>query len=185
MSDRIVNMYADALVEAAIDSGQLENVINELATLKTILPASHDMRTMLKRADSIPTASAELGSKLAQLLEPEPLISNLLKILSQTRRLQLFPSITLLSELKLKQHLGIKTVKLTSARVLSEEEQAELVKRLEKIAQSDVEVDWQTDSSILGGFRAEIGFLLFDGSLRTRVKLLRDHLLRLQGDEII
>ena len=105
-------------------------------------------------------------------------------MLSQTRRLQLLPGITLASEQKLKQHQGIENVKLTSARELSEMEQAEIIKRLEKITQNSVEVDWQTDSKLLGGFRAEIGFLLFDNSLKTRVKKLRNHLLNLQGDEI-
>src|SRR5690606_23268314 len=65
---------------------------------------------------------------------------------------------------------------VTSARPLSAKQEADLVKALQKVSGKSVTVEKQQDPKLLGGVVAQVGDVVYDGSLRTQLENLRQTL---------
>jgi len=65
-----------------------------------------------------------------------------------------------------------------SAVALGEAERRQLAARLARIAGKEVLVEARVDTSLLGGFVAQIGSLVVDGSLDGQLARLRERLVR-------
>ena len=71
---------------------------------------------------------------------------------------------------------GRLSVKLTPAYELSDEEAAEIVRRIEEASGRTVEATRAVDPSLIGGIVLEIGSFRADGSVRGRLERLRHEL---------
>ena len=65
---------------------------------------------------------------------------------------------------------------ITSAQALSEENAQQIQAALEKRTGHSVELDFSVDPSLIGGIRAQVGSLVFDGSIRAELDRLREQL---------
>lgn len=171
------NNYVEALFEAALETGNLESISKEIKLLTTLIPGNFNNTKMLQRVDSIPGMAPDLAKKLIGLLDPDPLISKLIEILADRKYLHRLPDLLVRIQEKIQKHNGIMSSTVTSARVLSQNMQEELVKRLEKMVQGKVDVNWKIDRELIGGFVINIGFQVFDSSLKNRIERLRNYLL--------
>jgi len=62
---------------------------------------------------------------------------------------------------------------ITSASVLNEEQQSELLKKVQSIAGTDnLEIDLKVDSELLGGFVVNVGSKVIDASIAGQVRRL-------------
>jgi F-type H+-transporting ATPase subunit delta len=63
-----------------------------------------------------------------------------------------------------------------SAAALSPAQVAELTRRLEKLSGKKVQIAKREDPALLGGVVAKVGDIVYDGSVRTQLRQLRDQL---------
>jgi len=73
--------------------------------------------------------------------------------------------------------LGIVQVKISSASDLSPEEQELLRARFNELTQKQSELEFHLDGNLIGGLVAQIGSMVFDGSIRGSLDRLRGQLL--------
>ena len=64
--------------------------------------------------------------------------------------------------------------RVTSAVALTRQQKQKLERRLESLSGSRVNVSYRVDSSLLGGMTVDLNGLLMDGSLRGRLKNIRE-----------
>ncbi|MGH2505676.1 MAG: ATP synthase F1 subunit delta, partial [Ktedonobacterales bacterium] len=67
---------------------------------------------------------------------------------------------------------------VTSAVPLSAPQQAEVTAYLESLTGKHISLETRVDPQILGGIIAQIGDTLIDGSVRRRLRLLREQIIR-------
>ena len=112
---------------------------------------------------------------LAKLFDDQvtPSVQNLLKLLADRQRLPMMEAV-LMRFLELYRELrNITLAKVTSAAALSEEQQAELNRKVQEIAGSkSVEFDLVVDPSLIGGFIVSMGSQVIDASLSGQVRRL-------------
>ncbi len=68
----------------------------------------------------------------------------------------------------------ISVAKVTSAVELNDDEKKKLYDRLKKISGGDVNMEYSVDISLLGGFIVELDGKIMDGSLRSRLREVKD-----------
>jgi F-type H+-transporting ATPase subunit delta len=66
---------------------------------------------------------------------------------------------------------------VTSARRLSDENVANIQAALEKISGKKVQLERREDPELLGGVVAKIGDVVYDGSVRTQLEIMRERFL--------
>jgi F-type H+-transporting ATPase subunit delta len=73
--------------------------------------------------------------------------------------------------------MGIRPVEIVTARELSEQDRAELVAGVGKLAGAQIQASFTLDASILGGTMVRIGSTVYDGSVRGRLERLKEALI--------
>lgn len=171
----VARVYATALLDAAETAG-IENVLEELESfLDDVLEAYPDFQTILfsvavgrdQKLGSIDRIVGPVGSEL---------FASFLKTLARHDRLDLLPAILVEGRQLFDNRSGRKRVQVTSARPLDETTVATIHQRLDATFPFTPVLETGTDPSLLGGLLIQVGNTVYDSSLRTRMKQLRDRL---------
>lgn len=162
--------YAQAAFELAQEGDALDKWREDISHLATLL-GSVELRDYLD-APLIPDAD-----KIETLkeLQPEglPLVHNLAGLLLSNGLISLLPLVAQEFQSLIDQVQGIARAKVTTAIPVDSEVVETIRDQLQEITGKDIEVDVEVSPSILGGFIAQIGDRLIDGSVRNRLKQLR------------
>jgi F-type H+-transporting ATPase subunit delta len=168
----IATPYAEALLQVAESREETDTVAEQAKTLLTVLRSSPELKAALASPVLEPEAKK---AALAKLFNDQvtPSVQNLLKLLADRQRLPMMEAV-LMRFLELYRELRhITLAKVTSASSLSEEQQAELNRKVQAIAGSkSVEFDLVVDPSLIGGFIVSMGSQVIDASLSGQVRRL-------------
>ena len=103
-------------------------------------------------------------------------VRKLLVLLVQSRKLDRVPDLTAAFRERLLAHQNIVRAEVTSAVPLSAEATKALQDSLSKVTGKQVDLSVRQDADIIGGLVATIGSTVYDGSVRTQLKKLRETL---------
>ena len=164
--------YAEALLQVAESRKETDAVAEQAKDLLAVLNSSPELQAALSSPVLEPDAKK---AALATLFNDRvtPSVQNLLKLLADRQRLPMLDAV-LIRFLELYRELrNITLAKVTSAAELTEEQQAELNKKVQAIAGSKaVEFDLVVDPSLIGGFIVSMGSQVIDASLSGQVRRL-------------
>lgn len=77
---------------------------------------------------------------------------------------------------EINRRLGIHEAKVISARALDDEERRALEQQIAGLTGGQVEAQFETDGSLIGGVVVQVGSTVYDGSVRGRLDRLREEL---------
>jgi F-type H+-transporting ATPase subunit delta len=100
----------------------------------------------------------------------------MLVAMAQNDRLALIPEVTAALSAQLDRRRGVHEVRLRSARPLGDAEKQRLEKSLRALVDGEIRLSEEVDESLLGGIVANLGAVVFDGSLKTKLSRLRSRM---------
>ena len=172
-TDRIAKEYSEALFALACESGSENKIKAELDAVKEVFLGNDELNIMLC-APSIPL------SERLQVIDQvfgniaDEYVRSFLKLLCERKRLsELDLCIEGYREL-LNDKDAVVTAHVVSAVPLTDEECASLRQSLEKKSGRTVVLECSVDESILGGVIVEMLGTVTDGSLRRRLKEIKE-----------
>lgn len=164
--------YAQAAFSIARDRGEVAAWRTDVSDMATVL-AESELAPMF--AD--PAIPAEQKFRvLERVLEVAPLVMNLAKLLIQKGRSQDARAVADAFNRLADEYEGIAHAEVTTAVPLTEEQLASIRARLGQQLGKQVVATSRVDPAIIGGAIVRVGDRLIDGSIRTRLKLLRREL---------
>jgi F-type H+-transporting ATPase subunit delta len=162
--------YAQAAFELAQEGAALDKWREDIWHLAGLL-ANEELRDYLD-APLIPDVH-----KIQTLkeLRPDglPLVHNLAGLLLKNGLVSLLPLVAQEFQTLIDQQQGIARARVTTAIPIDSDVVESIRQQLQEITAMDVEVTVEVSPSILGGFVAQVGDRLIDGSVRNRLKQLR------------
>jgi F-type H+-transporting ATPase subunit delta len=165
----ILGRYARSLTEVAFEENLEQEVTENLNTYGEIFRAVPD----LLEAFGTPAVPREQKEKLLDDLMTKypvnPVTSNFLRILLQHNRIGFFQQILKLYLKLVNERKGIVSARVTTAMALSEEELKKMSEKLSAITGKSVNIEPQTDATILGGVIVQLGNTIFDGSIKAKL----------------
>jgi F-type H+-transporting ATPase subunit delta len=170
----IARRYARALLEVAVESKTLEKTTEQLTAFAQVLQKNQELADiLLNPAFTRPqrTAVVEALFKAAGGLTPE--VSNLMRLLVDRGRLGYLPDIARVFLEMADKRAGVVRGKITSAVPLPAESVQSLQQALEKITQRKVSLATHVDPKVLGGVSAQVGSVVYDGTLRSQLDELK------------
>ena len=173
IGQRVAAIYGKAVFDAAVSSGNQAEVIEQLDSLVAdVLEHSPTLEALLAN----PMVSAEDKLDLVQAIfsgRALPLVLSFLQTLAKNARLGYMRSIVEYVHQLQNEAADVRQVGATTAVPLS----AELEQRLKESAGSllgcQVELETDTDPSMIGGVILRIGDTVYDGSVAARLERLR------------
>ncbi|MBI3464809.1 MAG: ATP synthase F1 subunit delta [Planctomycetes bacterium] len=180
----IAHAYAHALYDAAENSNQLSAVFEEYESLvHDVLDRNPDFEQALR---SMIVSRADKEALLRRLFEGRatPIFLNYLLVLNDHSRLELLrPAFIQLRSIR-DRRLGRVPVEVRAAVPLDAAVEQALRNRLTKVITGEPVIHSQVDPALLGGLVIRVGDTVFDGSVRTRLRRIREQLLQRSTHEI-
>jgi len=174
----VVTRYSQALLDVAQEAKKsLTTLSDHLSLWLQVSAQSPELKQALETPNIDAKEKAEILNQIGGRLGLDPLILNLLKVLSQNQRYAHVGSIALeFKRLSLAAE-GKLLGELTSADPLSAMELTEITKAASKKLGRPVVFVQKTDPALLGGFVAKVAETTFDGSIRGQLNRLKTQLL--------
>jgi F-type H+-transporting ATPase subunit delta len=170
----VARRYAKALLELGVEQGELDRVVEEVATLANAWTSSADLRNAVENPLVPHLAKKAVVSELADRIGATTTVRHTLLLLVDRRRTKTLPYIAQTLRNLADVRKGIVRAEVTTAAPLSEAYYARLQAQLEKMTARRVIIDRRVDESLIAGVVTRIGDRIIDGSLRTRLQSLRD-----------
>jgi F-type H+-transporting ATPase subunit delta len=169
----IARRYAKALFSLAVEKKCVEAWNEDLQGLARAVEASPELRDVLQNPAYAREQRRAVVQQLAKALSLPEEPSNLLFVMGDANRLAALAQVVLAFRELADQELGRLRAKVTSAVPLDDASAAAIAEKLSASTQKKVIVERAVDPAIMGGVVAQVGSLVYDGSLRAQLEDLR------------
>jgi F-type H+-transporting ATPase subunit delta len=169
MSAGVAKRYARALFEVAKERGMIDKIEAELNDIVSAINGNAELNKIMLH----PHISAEAKKELAKELFHAHITAetqNFLDILIENGRESDLTGIASAYVKLANEERGIADAIVTTAKPLSEAEQAELAEKFGKLINKQLRIQTVIDPSILGGVVVKIGDRLYDGSIKSKLE---------------
>jgi F-type H+-transporting ATPase subunit delta len=173
----VARRYAEAVFDLGVQQGTLDRWMSDLRLIAEAFGNRH--LALILREPKIPFTRKEamVRDLLEKRLQPQSLALAILLVERELADLAI--KIAEAFEQKLNDYRGEATAIVTSAVPLPEHQQREVADYLQRLTgKRRINLQTRVNPDILGGIVAQIGDTLIDGSVRRRLNLLRDQIMR-------
>lgn len=178
-SPAVAKSYAKAIFELARERDQADQLEAELARVAALIGEDGELATVLSQPWVTPANKRKLAEELGQRLELSKLGRDVLALVAAHGRADHLRAIATAYRGMLDAAHGRVRARVRTAVPLTDGDRTALTAKLSSALESkQVVLDEVTDRSLLGGFVAEIGSLIVDGSLDGQLARLRQQLAR-------
>ncbi|MFQ5801370.1 MAG: ATP synthase F1 subunit delta [Candidatus Methylomirabilales bacterium] len=174
----VAKRYAEALVEVAAEADALEAVGAELQGVATLWQEHPEAARFFGNPGILLQDKAQALKALCQKMQFSPLLSRFLDLLLSRHRMQALPEIARVYGDLMDRRLGRVQAAVTTAVPLAPDLEESLRRRMAEVLEETVLLEARVDPAILGGIVVQVDSTVYDGSLRTQLRYLREHLLR-------
>jgi len=172
VNQELAGRYATALFDLADENKALDQVSNDLATIKGLFDESPELgqlaRSPLVRAEDRARAFGAVMDKAGV----SSLVSNFAQVVATNGRLFALPQIIKAFNDELSRRRGEIVAEVRVAAPLSGEQEMRLLENLQAKHGKGVKLDVQIDPSIIGGMTIRVGSVQIDSSLATKLNKL-------------
>lgn len=174
----ISRRYARALIDVAAETQSVEPVATQLAALARAVEQSPELRDLVMNPAYTRAQRLSVVEGLFKLLgKVDPVLENTVRLLVERNRLAYLPDIARAYGEMADARAGRVRGHVTSAVPLPAEALASLTQQLEKLTQRSVVLETKVDPSLIGGVSAQVGSVVYDGSVRSQLEAMRRGLL--------
>lgn len=165
----VAQRYANALMEFSGEKLSKEDIFSQIKDVQTSLNNSDDLQKVM----SSPIVSNDEKKDVINKIfgnNINEIVLNFLNFLIDKNRFNIFNSIVKEYKNELNRQNGLLEIKIVSAIKLNDNEKAMIKVKLQKILNKEIELDWATDSSLIGGLVFEAGDNIVDCSLQHKLQ---------------
>lgn len=175
----VARSYAKALFALARERNQTDAITRELDAIAKLLDVEAGLRAFFARPWIAAAVKRTAAAELATRLEVSPLARDFLALVAGQGRTAHFGAIVAAFGELQDEAAGRVRARVRTAVPLSATERASLSQRLGRALEGrQVVLEEVVDRDLLGGFVAELGSLLVDGSLNGQLARMRERLAR-------
>lgn len=172
--------YAEALIDSIFDGENAaeagRSAADELSQLAEAIREVPDLRNALENPSYTQDDRLKALEVIAGKLELSARTRSFAKLVIEKGRAAELTEISLVFRKLLDERSGRVIAVVTSAAPLTDAALADIKAALEKRTGKAVDVEAKVDPELIGGIRAEVGTIVFDGSIRSELESLREKL---------
>jgi F-type H+-transporting ATPase subunit delta len=168
--------YARALMGIGDDQKNADKLGADVRGFAQAMAASTELETILSNPAFPRADRKKIVDALATRLSVHPMTRNFLYVLLDKERLAHLPSISREIDRMLEERAGRISAEVTSATPLTAAQVTQITAKLEKLSGKKVQLTRREDPALLGGVVAKLGDVVYDGSVRSQLRKLRDQM---------
>jgi F-type H+-transporting ATPase subunit delta len=168
--------YAKAIFDLGSAQGALDKIGADLRTLANAMKTSPELAQTLSSPAIRRSDRRKVIDALMQRIGVVQTTRNTVYLLLDGERLGSLPAISREIDRMIEEKAGRVSAEVVSAKPLDPTQLSQITAALEKLSGKKVSVASRQDPDLLGGVVAKVGDVVYDGSLRTQLRNLRDEL---------
>jgi F-type H+-transporting ATPase subunit delta len=169
--------YARALLQIGVEEKSYEQIGNELRQLAAAIKLSPELASTLANP-VFPRADRERVLRaLLERIGAGPTVVNTIRLLLERERLNILVDLSRELDVLIDALAGRVNARVSSATPLDDTQRERLMRSLETLSGKKVDMVVHHDPSLLGGVVAQVGDIVYDGSLRTQLERMRHDLI--------
>ncbi len=176
-SDTAANRYSLALYELAEENKYIQEIENQSSALIKLFDKSEDFKSLVKNPTNKKEEQINVINKISESYNFNKLLKNFLCFLAEKRRLFFLRNILINFVDICSQKRGEVKARLVAAKQLSVEEVNKIKDELSKDFTSKVKLDYQYDPSLIGGLIIQVGSVMIDTSIKSKLKQLENKMI--------
>jgi F-type H+-transporting ATPase subunit delta len=172
----VAKRYARALVELS----EANKTVDKTKADLTAFVDAVDSQPAMQKLFSSPVFTAEnkkaVIKDLSGKLNLQPVTQRFVEHLAETGRIRYVKDVheAFLDIIAERQNRA--TVRLTTAAPVNNGDLADIKNKLEGLTGKQVDIDSKVDASLIGGAKAQIGSVIYDGTIKNQLNKMRDQL---------
>ncbi len=170
--------YAKALADVAAERRVLEPVGRDLRAMAGLLKEHREAAAFFANPAIPLTDKRRVLLSLAERVGASPLSASFLSLILEKRRLPQLEEMALAYGELIDERLNRVKATVTSAIPLPDPLLERLKARLAAVTGKEVYLQSRLDPTILGGLVAQVGGTIYDGSLKSQLRRMREQLLK-------
>jgi F-type H+-transporting ATPase subunit delta len=168
--------YARALFELGTSNGNLDKLGQDLRNLSTAMKSSSELVDLLNNPVIQRSDRKRVLQAILARFDAHEHSKNLVNILLDGERMSYVSAISRELDAMIDVRAGKIAAEVTSATTLSAVQLASITSALERLSGKTVTITKREDPTILGGVIAKLGDVIYDGSIRSQLRTMRDDL---------
>jgi F-type H+-transporting ATPase subunit delta len=173
-----VARYAKALFSIARAAGTAEAIVRELEQFAAELRGNRELEVVLLRPWIKPAERQAVAVEVAKRAGCSPLVQKTIGLVAARGRMDHLPELVEAYRALVDADAGRVRASVRAAVAFTEDEKKLLAARLGQALGKQVIIKETLDPSLLGGFIAQVGSLVLDGSLDGQLARVRERLAR-------
>jgi F-type H+-transporting ATPase subunit delta len=175
-STKAAGRYAKALLELALDQQKIEVIESNMQQILTVANEAHDFQVFL----SSPLIKVDKKLEVIKSIFSnfDALSISFLEMVALKRREAMITEIAAAFLGQLKDHRGIVSVTIISAKSLDAQTKAEITAKISASVKGTLEITENVDESLIGGFIVRMGDHQIDASVSNQLNRLKQELVK-------
>jgi F-type H+-transporting ATPase subunit delta len=165
----IAKRYAKALFNLAQEDGKVEQYGEELDGFIRLSAELPDLANAIQNPLYTEAARKSVFHAVADKIGLSAILKSFINLLIEKKRVQNVAEIAEYYHKLIDEHANIARAQIKAATKLDEGTVQEIAQTLQKMTGKKVLVEFQQDSSLIGGVVAQIGDLVLDGSVKRQL----------------
>ncbi len=172
----IAKRYAKALVELSEEKKSVEKTKADLAAFVGAVDSQPAMQKLFASPVFTPENKIAVIRELSGKLNLQAATQRFVEHLAETGRIRYLNDVYEAFLALLSERQNRATVQLTTAAAINAGELADIKKKLETLTGKQVDIDSKVDAAMIGGAKARIGSVIYDGTIKNQLAKMRDKL---------
>jgi F-type H+-transporting ATPase subunit delta len=170
----LARRYAKALMDIGADQKNLDKLAGDVRAFAGAMKQSQELVNTLGNPAFPRADRKKVVDALATRFAVHPTSRNFLFLLLDKERFGEVPAISREIDAMLEAQAGRVSAEVVSATPLTAPQLQQITAALEKLSGKKVQIVKREDPSLLGGVVAKVGDVVYDGSVRTQLRQLKD-----------
>ena len=180
MAKLVSKTYGDALFELAVESGQVDEMLDEARSIQQILHEDNELSKLMNHPKIVKEEKIEILEQIFKgRVQAE--ITGLMRMLVSKGHYGEMESVFAYFIDQVKEYKNIGTAYVTAPMPLSDSQKEQIKKKLlETTKYVEFELHYDVDESLIGGLAIRIGDRVVDSSVKSRLMTLTRELSKIQ-----
>lgn len=174
----LARRYARALIEIATSKNAVDKIGADLRGFAAAMRTAPELIDVLSSTSHPRATRRKVVDAILARLGAHELVKTFSYLLLDKERFAALPDISRELDVMIEARAGRVQAEITSAVALSPTQLTQITTSLEKLSGKKIVLHKKEDPALLGGVVAKVGDVVYDGSLRTQLRILRDQLAR-------
>ena len=174
----IARRYAEALADVATAHDQVEQIGDELRVFAEMMKASPELRDVFASPIISQTDKRRVLDALVERVRPGQYTVNLLRTMLSHYRLHYLVELREQYIRVINERSGVVVAEVTTASDVGQGEREKLGRTLQAMTGKQVQFKFKTDPLLIGGVVTRVGSVVYDGSVRTQLREIRERMKR-------